>query len=229
MLATNPETFETIAKSGINLFHGVSANALINILNYGINSVDESLKKGIEVSTGEEWSRANGKRSLISLTDDLNTALEYTYSKDKEKETAFGMVIGMSSKDIEQLETYKISSDLPEIGVKDNIPLEYIKFIGVPEDKVEFVRKMVGNEPITVMPINIEGRFYWIDDIGLIEFYEEEAKKVIEEKTEPEKNFTGEEVKKLAKGRIKSKILRIYRKIKEKINSKGKEYERDCI
>jgi len=39
LLATNPETFEMIDKNNINLFHGTNANALPNILKYGLITV----------------------------------------------------------------------------------------------------------------------------------------------------------------------------------------------
>ena len=231
LLATNPETFEILAENNINLFHGTNSNALPNILNYGINSVDESLAKGITVSTGEQWSRIDGKRSFISFTDNLDTAIEYASirpSEDKQKGTSFGVLIGISSDNIEQMRTCRVDSEKTEIGIKNNVPLEYIKFIAVPEDKVNFVRKLVNNEQIIVAPVNINETFYYIDD-WMIEFDAEKAKEIAEKKNQSEamKTFDSEEVKKLAEGRKKSGILNMYRKIKDKINIKGKNKEND--
>ena len=87
---------------------------------------------------------------------------------------------------------------------------------------------MVNNDNITVMQINTEGRFYWIDE-SEIEFYDEKAKEVVERKKQPEKTFDNEEVKKLTKGRIKSKILRTFEKLKEKIKSRGRNDGRESI
>lgn len=231
LLATNPETFEILAKNNINLFHGTNSNALPNILNYGINSVDESLKKDINVSTGEKWSRIDGERNFISFTDNLNTAMDYSTipsSKDEKKKNSFGILIGISSNDIEQLRTCKVDSDTPEIGIKNNVPLEYIKCIAVPEDKVNFVRKLVNTEQIMVVPININDRFYYIDD-WMIEFNSELVNSIIEKQNQAKtaKTFDSEEVKELAHERRKSGILNIYQKIKEKINIRGKNKEND--
>lgn len=101
LLATNPETFDIMVNNNINLFHGTNANALSNILKYGMQSVDEQAKKDIVTSTGEEWSRIGGKRSFISFTDDLDTALDYAScynSKANIYEQTFSILIGISSR-----------------------------------------------------------------------------------------------------------------------------------
>lgn len=51
LLATNPETFDILNKNDINLFHGTNANALPNILKYGMQSVDKQVNAGLNVST----------------------------------------------------------------------------------------------------------------------------------------------------------------------------------
>lgn len=140
MLATHPETFEIMTKHNINLFHGTKFDALHNILNYGMNSIDELSKKGITISTGERWSRTNGKRDFISFTDDLDTALGYASiqnSQDKQNSSDFGILIGISSDDVKQMKTCSVHSEVPEIGVMNNVPLEYIKFIAKIKELME--------------------------------------------------------------------------------------------
>ncbi len=46
------------------------------------------------------------------------------------------------------------------------MPLNLISFIGVPEDKVKLVRKMVGNLPIKVMPmpLRFQDKFFHLDE-----------------------------------------------------------------
>lgn len=234
-MVTYPETFEIIEKNNITLFHGTNSNALLSILKYGMNSVDESSKMGITVSTGEEWTRAGGKRKFISFTDDLDIALDYASikpSKDESKENSFSVLIGMSSNDVKSMRTYPVQSDLPEVGIMDNVPLEYIKLIAVPENKVEFVRKLVNNDKIAVAAIDTDEKFYYMDEVsGEINFNDEKAKELIEARKQPEQNttFDSKAIRKLAEGRKISGILDMYRKmkekIKEKINGRGKENE----
>lgn len=185
VLATNPETFSILTKNNINLFHGTNSNALTNILKYGMQSVNELSTKGIDASTGEKWSRIGGKRSFISFTDDIDTAMDYASLTNEENEVSqeetFGILIGLSSKCLKELKTCRIDSDIPEIGIMDNVPLEYIEFIAVPEDKVEFVQKMVNNENTKVMPISIKEKFYYVDsDFGEISFDSKKAKQLIQ-------------------------------------------------
>lgn len=221
MLATHPETFEIMTKHNINLFHGTKFDALHNILNYGMNSIDELSKKGITISTGERWSRTNGKRDFISFTDDLDTALGYASiqnSQDKQNNSDFSILIGISSDDVKQMKTCSVHSEVPEIGVMNNVPLEYIKFIAVPENKVEYVRKLVNNPNINVTSIDMNDKFYYIDDMDTIYYNTSKIKELMEEK-EKAKTFDSESVKKLAEGRKKSGILDVYRKIKNKIKN----------
>lgn len=55
LLLTTPKIIDVMQQTGTAFFHGTNANALPNILKYGINSVDKSLKNNIEVTTGEEF------------------------------------------------------------------------------------------------------------------------------------------------------------------------------
>lgn len=132
------------------------------------------------------------------------------------------MLIGMSSNDVKKMQTYKVDSDTTEVGILDNIPLEYIKVIAVPEDKIKFVCKLVNNDKIIVTPIDMNGKFYYIDE-STIEFDSEKAKELIEGKkqSQSQTTFNNEDVKKLSQSRRKSRILDIYRKIKEKISNRG--------
>lgn len=219
-----------IAKNNIDLFHGTNSNALPSILKYGLNSVDESLNKGITVSTGEKWSRINGKRSFISFADDIDTASRYASIKmpTKKKDTSFGVIIGISSDQLNKLQTCYVHSDIPEVGIKNNVPLEYINFIAVPKDKVNFVNKLINTDQITVMPIDLDEKFYSVDiDYFDIEFDSEKAKEVLEKtnNSEQKANFDSESLKNIATERKISGILRIYRKLKEKLHIKKKEVE----
>lgn len=232
ILATNPETLDIITQNGINLFHGTNANALPNILKYGMQSVDEQSSKGIDSSTGEKWSRIGGKRSFISFTDDIDTSLDYascTPEGDKFTQESFGVIIGISSNSLKELKTCRVLSDLPEVGIIDSIPLEHIKTIAVPEDKVEFVRKLVGNNEIIVTPINIDERFYYVDyDFGEISFDIEKIKQLTEQKKQVSRtNFNSKEMEEISKTRKISGVHSIYEKIKEAIKNRGKENGKD--
>lgn len=61
----NPDMIETLQKSKTCFFHGTNANALPSILKYGIYSVDKSNENNIPVTTGEKWSRIDGKEILL--------------------------------------------------------------------------------------------------------------------------------------------------------------------
>lgn len=232
ILATHPETFDILTQNDVNLFHGTNANALPNILKYGMQSVDEQSSKGITSSTGEEWSRIGGKRSFISFTDDIDTALDYasiTPQKDKLTQESFGVLIGMSSSSLRQMKTCHVHSDLPEVGIMDNIPLEHIKTIAVPEDKVEFVRKLVADKEIIVIPISIDEKFYYVDsEFGEISFDAEKAKQLAEPKKQVKRtNFNSKKIAEMSKTRKVSGIRSIYEKIKETIKNRGKENGKD--
>ena len=49
LFITNPASFYMLTNTKSNLFHGTNANALFSILKYGMNSLSESSKRGIEV------------------------------------------------------------------------------------------------------------------------------------------------------------------------------------
>lgn len=164
-LLKSPQIIETIQKSGGYFFHGTNANALSSILKYGINSVDASIENKINVNIGEEWSRVGGKRDFVSITDCLDVALGYSSIKPKDNNSVdkllnFGVVIGVSMENMENIMTLPIMSDISEIGIQENVPLDHIKFLAVPDDKTEFVKKMVGPKNIEVVSMDMQDIFY---------------------------------------------------------------------
>jgi hypothetical protein len=228
LAATNPETFEVMAKNNVILFHGTKSSALPNILKYGMNSVNELSKKGIEATTGEKWSRINGQRSFISFTDDLSVACSYASSQSQED--SFGALIGMSTSSTEKLKSFCVSSDLPELGIKDSVSLEHIKVIGVPKNKKEFVKRLVGSENIDVVDFDLEDPFYSMELTSkqALQYIEGMQEKGKEGQNKSEKDeFSRSDVKSLANSRLLSSIMNLYKSISEKVRGKGDEgYER---
>lgn len=228
LLATNPETFEIISKSNVNLFHGTNANALPGILQYGMKSGHKLSEMGLTVTTGEEWSRKLGQRNWISFTDYLVTAIDYASiqsSNNDSQKSSFGILIGISSNDAKNKETRSVQGcNLQEAAIIDDIPLEDIKVILAPEDKVQFVRKLVGDKGITVSSMDLNLKVY-IDLIELLIHYDsQKARKLfnITRQSTKKTTFDSMSMKKLAKDGIMSNIKNIYAKIKEKIKSRGK-------
>lgn len=164
LLAINPETFEYFKKNNINLYHGTNARALKGILEDGISSIKRTEENGVKIITGEKWSVISGDtRDFISVTDDLNTATGYSRIGgigDKKDKMNFGALLGMSSEDLKKLRSCSVSSDCPEMGIVNNIPIEYIKTIAVPKDKVKLVKKMVGDKPIEVLSYDTDIPYY---------------------------------------------------------------------
>lgn len=226
-MLNHPDTFEKIEQDNIILFHGTGSSALPSILKHGMNSVDKAKEDGIELTTGEEWSRIGGKRNFISFTDDLETAIRYANIgaiTEQKGNAEFGVMIGLSTEALQHLRKCGISSDTPEIGIKDYVSTEHIKMLAVPPHKVEFVKRLVGDMPIEVMPMNIEDPFY-----GMTRF---EMKKELEldksEKTSDinrQWEYGQDDVKKLAKGRKLSRVLGWITNLKEKTMNRGKQDE----
>lgn len=230
VLATNPESFEVIYKNNINLFHGTKANALPSILKYGINSVNESTKSGIQVSTGEEWSRIGEKRDFISFTDDLSVAEYYASmspSKVIQGEEPFEVILGISPDSLNKLKICTVNSGLPEIGIIDNVPIESIEMIAVPKSKVEFVRRLTEGKKINVVSMDFDDKFYYFDDLGFIYIVQEELEKFRQNKVLNEKTFNTEEITKMVKGRENSGILKVFNKLKTTLKGVLKSLERD--
>lgn len=228
LLATNPETFEVISKSNVNLFHGTNINALPGILQYGMMSGQKMTEKRLTISTGEEWSRRTGQRNWISFTDYLATAIDYASiqpSNNSSHESTFGVLIGISSNDAKHKETcYLTSPAFPEAAIADDILPQEIKVILAPEDKVEFIRKLVGAKGISVNSMDLNIQVY-IDLMNLSEHYNAQKASELFNTSKQSKiktTFSIEHIKKLAESRILSKIRIIYVKIKEIFNSRGR-------
>lgn len=226
LLLKNPQMIEVIQKNSAYFFHGTNANALPSILKYGINSVDTSKENNIAVTTGEEWSRINGKRSFVSLTDCLYVALSYAKSGPNDKSTNsllnFGVLIGTSFTDMKGLRFCGVHSDMSEIGVVGNLPLDHIKFLAVPDDKIDFVRKIVGEKEIEVVPMNIRDKFFMSDFRECLNMLEQDNENI--EMPKPSyPTFTKKDVKPLVNERKKSKIKEIFETLKAKIHIKSRQ------
>lgn len=202
----NPSTFEKIVENKINLFHGTNANALPSILKTGMNSIDESQRDGIDVITGENWSRMNGKRNFISFTDVLDLAEDYSTLTPSisNKKLSFEVVIGTDVNEALKAGTTTVHSDIPEVGIRNKLPLESIKFIGVPSSKVKFVRKLVGNSDIIVMPIDgLYDKFYYVDEMR-ISIFPDKLEKMKQElnKKRKDKIFSKKEIEEVSRKRM---------------------------
>lgn len=215
LLLTNPRMIEVIQQTGASFFHGTNANALPSILKYGINSVDKSRKDNIELTTGEEWSRINGKRNFVSITDCLNVSLNYamTNQNDINNLFNFGVVIGTSLKNMKDIRTEAIHSDMPEIGIIENLSLDHIKFLAVPKDKEEFVKKLIGQKDIEIVGMDIDDIFYNLDFCNKskkLDLTQENGDSI---RSNPP-IFTETQVKETVEKRRLSKIKEIFNKIK---------------
>jgi len=176
LLLRNPTTFDALIESKVNLFHGTNSNALSSILKYGINSVQESQKNGVDVLTGEKSTRINGTRDFVSFTDVLELAEDYsTLGPQTESEIpSFEIIIGTTIEDASKARIVTVRSDTPEVAIKNKLPLESIKTILVPSDKLELVKNMVNTDQIQVLAIDdISNKFYYIDEVGEITIYPE--------------------------------------------------------
>lgn len=225
-LLREPQIIETIQKTGGHFFHGTNANALPYILKYGINSVDTSLENNISVNTGETWSRIQGKRNFVSITDCLNDALRYANMEPNgniDNMLNFGVVLGITLENMEGIETMPVKSDLPEIAIAGNVPVNHIKFLAVPQDKVEFVRKMIGSKSIAVISMDMKDKFYdtnFQDKFNILERGETGET----EKTEQAyPTYAKDDVMPVIKNRKTSKIKEMFENFKKRICSKGKE------
>lgn len=233
LLLTNPQMIEVIQKSSGYFLHGTNANALPSILRYGINSVDASIENNIDVTTGEEWSRINGKRSFVSLTDCLDIALSYADMKPNDNNSInallnFGAVIGVSFEDMNGLRVSGVWSDISEIGVSGNLPVDHIKFLAVPDDKIEFVKKMVGQKDIEVVSMDMRDVFF-INDLRTKLNILEQRKENIEPPKLPYPTYFKEDVKPLVNERKTTKIKEIFVALKTKIRTYTKQTDDKTI
>jgi len=174
----NPETFKHFCENQVKLFHGTNGNALESILNNGLQSQKTSEEKGTKVTTGEKWSRFTNHRDFVSFTDVLPLAEAYSSvdADEGEKNKQFEVIIGTNANEILRSKKVRVKSDYSEVGVLDTFPVESIKIIGVPSEKIEMVKKMVGIKNIIVSPIDdIENKFYYVDDMGDITIFDDVA------------------------------------------------------
>lgn len=225
LLIDSPDVFDYISHNNINLFHGTNSNALPTILKYGLNSVNDQKRKGIHNCTGEEWSRENGERNYVSFTDVLDTAIDYsTMMPENNDLSSFSVIIGTCTDDVRKIGIVPVVSALPEIGTRGVLDSNSIKIICVPDDKVSFVKRLVGDRKIKVMGFSgINDRFYYFDDLYLLEFYstliDEYKNKVLKKN-----KFKNEEVAEVAASRSFDRILNIVNKISSFF--KGDDYDR---
>lgn len=120
-------------------------------------SEDEIHNNGSKVITGEEWSRKEGiRRGFVSFTDQLDRALTYANLSPSQEATleSFGIIIGISSSEIADLETFKVDSDIAELGVIGGVPTSKIKTIFAPKEKNNFVSKLIGDSNIPVVSLD---------------------------------------------------------------------------
>ena len=162
VLISDKQTYDYWQDNKINIFHGTNVNALIGIGKYGLNSVDTIKSHNEEVLSGEEWSRFKGKRNFISLTDVLEVAWDYMVTSEE----AFPVLVGTSEETLRSsgVKTTFINSDLPEIPIKNRIPLEAIKCVCVPKDKAEYTKIIFSNTNIKVLGLsNIKYKYFGYD------------------------------------------------------------------
>lgn len=214
LLIDSPDTFDYLANNNINLFHGTNSNALPTILKYGLTSVDNQKKNGISNCTGEEWSRINGERDYISFTDVLDTAINYSSLMPNNNDlSSFGVIIGTSEDDIRDLRIVLVSSSLSEIGAMGVLDTSSIKVLCVPDDKVNFVKRLVGDKNIKVMGFSgMNSRFYYFDDLFLLDYSTDlidEYKNNLSKRVK----FSNDEVREVASSRSLDKIFEIINKI----------------
>lgn len=195
----NPESFKYIVKNKIDLFHGTNANALESIINNGLFSLSESSNKGIEVTTGEEWSRGLSQRGFVSFADIFDISKYYSQISGEQNnaDLDFPIIIGTTTAAADKAGTIKVWSDVCEIGVRGKLDPSEIKAIFVPEDKVEITKKIVGDK-VEVLQFNEKESFYNADDYG-IDINEEEVQKLKEEINKNYESKFSEDIKAFAK------------------------------
>ena len=114
------------------------------ILKYGLLREDSSFKASNPVITGEEGTRREGvRRNFVSFTDQLSESVRYSNLPHTEGSDllSFGIVIGISSDDIGELDTFKVDSTVPELGIVDKLPKSKIKLYLHQKIKLKFFLK----------------------------------------------------------------------------------------
>lgn len=226
LLVNDRDTYEYLKENYINIFHGTNANALVGIAKYGLQSVDKIIESKREVRSGEAWSRIKGKRSFISVTDVFDIAWNYMQIDPK----SFSAIICTSDEKMveDNIKTCPVSSDVSEIGIRDELPLGTIKCVLVPKDNVDYVKVLFSDTNIQVLGLsNIDTRYFWFDDFMGCQFnageYEKYKANRLEEKEKISK-ITEEDLKENASSRTRSKMQEIYNWIvtlKERVINKN--------
>ena len=183
--------------------------------------MNASRENNIAVTTGEEWSRINGERNFVSLTDCLDLALKYANMRPNDNSSMnqllnFGVVIGTSFENMEDIRTNSVDSNISEIGVVGNLPVDHIKFLAVPDDKVEFVKKMIGEKDIDVVSMDIRDIFFnnnFIEKLNMLE----QGKEYIENLPYP--TYTKNDIKPVVSERKTSGIKGFFDTLKAKWKS----------
>ena len=209
LIINNPMSFDALASNGVTFFHGTNANALPGIMKYGLNSLKKSSEQNIEVTTGETWSRMPSKRSFVSFTDVLDIAQYYsTMGSEQDNELSFPIVLGTSRENMMNYNPHGVPSDIPEVGVDDCFNKDDITCVMVPSNKVNMVKKIVGNNVIVLPMDNLENKFYYMDE-GILEVINENYEKV--SKQVEENQLKG------VKNAVLSRALKNIKKLKEKL------------
>ena len=226
LLVNDRDTYEYLKENHINIFHGTNANALAGIAKYGLQSVDKIIESKREVRSGEAWSRIKGKRSFISVTDVFDIAWNYMQIDPK----SFSAIICTSDEKMveDNIKTCPVSSDVSEIGIRDELPLGTIKCVLVPKDKVDYAKVLFSDTNIQVLGLsNIDTKYFWFDDFMGCQFnageYEKYKANRLEEQEEISK-VTEEDLKENASSRTRSKMQEIYNWIvtlKERVINKN--------
>ena len=174
--------------------------------------------------SGEAWSRIKGKRSFISVTDVLDIAWRYMQIDHK----SFSAIICTSDEKMveDNIKICPVVSDFPEIGIRDELPLETIKCVLVPKDKVDYVKVLFSDTNIQVLGLsNIDTRYFrfFMGCQFNAEEYEKYKANRLEKKEEISK-ITEEDLKENASSRTRSKMQEIYNWIvtlKERVINKN--------
>ena len=119
LISQYPETFDFISKNEIGLFHGTSSLALPGILRGGLKSFGKLKNDGEAILSGEKWSmkyrEVHKSTDFVSMSDDIETVLDYSIFSSKEADSKFGVIIGVNQEAVKSLKTCTIHSDLIEV------------------------------------------------------------------------------------------------------------------
>lgn len=181
LLIKNQEAFDELVAGNINIFHGTNGNCLMGILKYGFKSSSEAKKSGI---IKESWIKSYKECDYVSFTDVLDVAEMYASlnRKDDNEKLAFPVIFGTSEDNINKKDIFRVNSTVPEICVKKCLPVDSIKIILVPFDKVDFVKKIVG-DGIKVFGIDYYyDKFYSLSSCGKITVLEDKFEEYLSQR-----------------------------------------------